>query len=89
MVIGLFWGAVLITPLLLATGNVSFASVSWGDITVMIIMQSFIIGILAMFLFGYAVQSLGAAETAAVRCADPHSCTAGRGAVSGRERKPR
>ena len=88
MVIGLFWGAVLITPLLLATGNVSFASVSWGDITVMIIMQSFIIGILAMFLFGYAVQSLGAAETAAFGALTPHSCTAGRGAVSGRERNP-
>jgi drug/metabolite transporter (DMT)-like permease len=65
MVIGLFWGTLLITPMLLATGNVSFATVNWGDIAVMIVLQSFIIGILAMFLFGYAVQILGAAETAA------------------------
>ena len=71
LVIGLFWGALLVTPLLLATGNVSFAKVSQVDIAVMIVLQSFIIGILAMFLFGYAVQILGAAETAAFGALTP------------------
>jgi drug/metabolite transporter (DMT)-like permease len=71
LVIGLFWGALLVTPLLLATGNVSFATASQVDIAVMIALQSFIIGILAMFLFGYAVQILGAGETAAFGALTP------------------
>jgi len=71
MVIGLFWGTVVCAPLLYATGNVSFATASAGDIAVMIVLQSFIIGILAMFLFGYAVQILGAAESAAFGALTP------------------
>jgi len=71
LVIGLFWGTLLFTPLLIATGNVSFATASQVDILVMIVLQSFIIGILAMFLFGYAVQILGAAETAAFGALTP------------------
>ncbi|MCG6903647.1 MAG: DMT family transporter [Rhodobacter sp.] len=71
LVIGLFWGSLLITPLLLASGNVSFATASLLDIAVMIVLQSFVIGILAMFLFGYAVQILGAAETAAFGALTP------------------
>lgn len=71
LVIGLFWGTLLITPLLLASGNVSFATSGFLDIAVMIVLQSFIIGILAMFLFGYAVQFLGAAETAAFGALTP------------------
>jgi drug/metabolite transporter (DMT)-like permease len=71
LVLGLFWGTIVGTPLLLATGNVSFASASQGDIAVMIVIQSFIIGILAMFLFGYAVRILGAAETAAFGALTP------------------
>ena len=35
------------------------------------VLQSFIIGIAAMFLFGYAVQMLGAAETAAFGALTP------------------
>jgi drug/metabolite transporter (DMT)-like permease len=69
--IGLFWGTLLIIPLLLATGNVTFASTSLVDIAVMIVLQSLIIGILAMVLFGYAVQHLGAAETAAFGALTP------------------
>lgn len=65
LVIGLFWGTLLIIPLLLATGNVAFATASLSDIAVMIAFQSFVIGILAMFLFGYAVRIIGAAEAAA------------------------
>lgn len=71
LVIGLFWGTLIITPFLLATGNVSFSTSSLRDIVVMIVLQSFIIGILAMFLFGYAVQLLGAAETAAFGALTP------------------
>lgn len=71
MVIGLFWGALLFTPILFASGNVSFATASLGDIAVMIVLQSFVIGILAMFLFGYAVQILGAAEAAAFGALTP------------------
>lgn len=71
LVIGLFWGTLLITPLLLATGNISFAAADPRDIVVMIVLQSFIIGILAMILFGYAVQLLGAAETAAFGALTP------------------
>jgi drug/metabolite transporter (DMT)-like permease len=71
LVIGLFWGALLFTPLLLATGNVTFATASLSDIAVMIVFQSFIIGILAMFLFGFAVRMIGAAEAAAFGALTP------------------
>jgi len=71
LTIGLFWGTLLFTPLLFATGNVSFANADLGDIVAMIVLQSFIIAILAMFLFGYAVQILGAAETAAFGALTP------------------
>jgi len=71
LVIGLFWGTLFITPLLLATGNVSFATSDLRDVAVMIVLQSFIIGILAMILFGYAVQLIGAAETAAFGALTP------------------
>jgi len=71
LVIGLFWGTVLITPLLLLSGNVRFATASPSDIVVMIVLQSFVIAILAMFLFGYAVRILGAAETAAFGALTP------------------
>jgi drug/metabolite transporter (DMT)-like permease len=71
LVIGLFWGTLLFTPLLLATGNVTFATASLSDIAVMIVFQSFIIGILAMFLFGFAVRMIGAAEAAAFGALTP------------------
>lgn len=71
LVIGLFWGTLLIAPLMLATGNVSFATASLRDIVVMIILQSFIIAIMAMFLYSYAVQILGAAEAAAFGALTP------------------
>ena len=71
MVIGLFWGAVIIAPLMLATGNVTFAKVTIGDIIIMAIVQSFIIAILATFLFNYAVNNLGAAESGAFGALTP------------------
>ncbi len=71
LVIGLFWGALAITPLLLLSGNVSFATANWGDIAVMMVIQSLIIGILAMVLFSYAVRLLGAAESSAFGALTP------------------
>ena len=71
MVIGVFWGAVLIAPLLLASGNVRFETVTLRDIGIMAVVQSLIIGILATFLFNYAVNQLGAAETGAFGALTP------------------
>lgn len=71
LVIGVFWGAVLVAPALLATGEVTFANASWSDIAAMTVLQGFVIGILAMFLFSYAVKILGAAETSAFGALTP------------------
>ena len=71
LVIGLFWGTLVITPLLFLSGNVSFAKANWGDIAVMMVIQSLIIGILAMVLFSYAVRLLGAAESSAFGALTP------------------
>ena len=71
LVIGLFWGTLIFVPLLLLTGNVRFADANLGEITVMIVLQGFIIGILAMILFNYAVHLLGAAEAAAFGALTP------------------
>ena len=71
LVIGLFWGTLTITPLLLLSGNVSFAMANWGDIVLMMVIQSLIIGILAMVLFSYAVRLLGAAESSAFGALTP------------------
>lgn len=71
LVIGMFWGSVLIVPLLFMTGKVTFQTANLQDIVIMVILQSFIIGITAMFLFGYAVRLLGAAETAAFGALTP------------------
>ena len=65
LVIGTFWGTVFFLPVLFLTGNVSFETVGVQNIIVMIILQSFVMGIFAMLLFSYAVQFLGASETAA------------------------
>ena len=71
LVIGLFWGTLTIIPLLLLTGNVSFATANWGDIGIMVVIQGFIIGILATLSFSYAVKLLGAAESAAFGALTP------------------
>ena len=71
LVIGLFWGTLCATPLLFLTGNVSFVKSDLEDILVMIILQSFVIGILATVLFNYAVQLLGAAESGAFGALTP------------------
>ncbi|MEX0338068.1 MAG: DMT family transporter, partial [Arenibacterium sp.] len=71
LVIGMFWGSIVVVPLLILSGNVTFQAASLQDIVVMSILQSFVIGITAMFLFGYAVRILGAPETAAFGALTP------------------
>ena len=71
LVIGLFWGGLIVTPLLLVSGNVSFTEANWDDIAAMIVVQSFVIGIMATVLFSYAVRLLGAAEFAAFGALTP------------------
>lgn len=71
LVIGLFWGTLTAVPVLVLSGNVSFAGVSWADLWIMLIIQSFIIGILAMVLFSYAVRLLGAAQSSAFGALTP------------------
>ena len=88
LVIGLFWGALLGTPLLVLSGNLGFAGATPGGIIWMIVMQSFVIGILAMFLFGYAVGQLGAAETAAFGALTPILALLGGAAFLGEEVTP-
>ena len=71
LVIGLFWGTLLLVPLLLMSGNVSFHEATWDSIAIMIVIQSLVIGIMAMVLFNYAVRILGAAESAAFGALTP------------------
>jgi len=71
LVIGLFWGGLIVTPLLLVSGNVNFTEANWDDIAAMILVQSFVIGIMATVLFSYAVRLLGAAEFAAFGALTP------------------
>jgi drug/metabolite transporter (DMT)-like permease len=71
LVIGLFWGALLVVPVTLATGNVTFANAEWRDIVMMIFLQSIVIAIFAMVLFSYAVKQLGAPQTAAFGALTP------------------
>ena len=49
----------------------SFATANWGDIGIMVVIQGFIIGILATLSFSYAVKLLGAAESAAFGALTP------------------
>ena len=56
LLIGLFWGTLFITPILLLTGRVNFSDVSAFDIGITIFIQSLIIGILATILFNYGVR---------------------------------
>ncbi|MEE2775001.1 MAG: DMT family transporter [Pseudomonadota bacterium] len=71
LVIGLFWGTLFLTPILLFTGNVKFENIRLADIIVMGLVQSFIIGILATVLYNYSVKLLGAAETGAFGALTP------------------
>lgn len=71
LVISMFWGTLTCVPLMFATGNVTFDQASHRDIGVMIVIQSFVVGILAMLLYSFAVRSLGAAQTGAFGALTP------------------
>ena len=71
LIIGLFWGTLFIVPFLLWSGNVSFSQSNTHEIILMTILQSFIIGISATFLYNFAVQQLGAAESGAFGALTP------------------
>ncbi len=71
LIIGLFWGTLFIVPLLLWSGNVSFSQSNPLEILLMAILQSFIIGISATFLYNFAVKQLGAAESGAFGALTP------------------
>ena len=71
LLIGLFWGTLFITPILLLTGKVNFSEVSAMEIGITIIIQSLIIGILATILFNYGVRLIGASEMGAFGALTP------------------
>ena len=71
LLIGLFWGTLFITPILLLTGKVNFSNVSAFDIGITIFIQSLIIGILATILFNYGVRLIGASEMGAFGALTP------------------
>ena len=71
LLIGLFWGTLFITPILLLTGKVNFSDVSAFDIGITIFIQSLIIGILATILFNYGVRLIGASEMGAFGALTP------------------
>jgi len=71
LVFGLFWGSVIAVPVLIIFGNVTFAKASNFDIISMIFLQGILIAIVAMLLYNFAVQQLGAAQTAAFGALTP------------------
>ena len=71
LLIGLFWGTLFITPILLLTGRVNFSNVSAFDIGITIFIQSLIIGILATILFNYGVRLIGASQMGAFGALTP------------------
>ena len=71
LVIGLFWGALLVGPGLLLTGQVPFERADMSDIFYMLILQGIIIAILALLLFNLAVRLIGAPQAAAFGALTP------------------
>ena len=71
LVFGLFWGTVVVIPMLVLFGDVSFGKASTFDIVSMTVLQGLFIGILAMLLFNFAIRQLGPAQTAAFGALTP------------------
>ena len=71
LVFGLFWGTLVVIPLLLLFGDVSFEKASFFDVFSMIILQGLLIAILAMLLYNFAIRRLGPAQTAAFGALTP------------------
>ena len=71
LVFGLFWGSVIAVPTLIIFGDVTFAKASNFEIMSMIFLQGILIAIVAMLLYNFAVQQLGAPQTAAFGALTP------------------
>ena len=71
LVFGLFWGTVVVAPLLVFFGDVSFKNASALDILSMIFLQGLLIAIFAMLLYNFAIRQLGPAQTAAFGALTP------------------
>ena len=71
LVFGLFWGTVVVAPLLVLFGDVSFEKASAFDIFSMIFLQGLLIAIFAMLLYNFAIRQLGPAQTAAFGALTP------------------
>ena len=71
LVFGLFWGSVIAVPTLIIFGDVSFAKASNFEIMSMIFLQGILIAIVAMLLYNFSVQQLGAPQTAAFGALTP------------------
>ncbi|MEM8729852.1 MAG: DMT family transporter [Pseudomonadota bacterium] len=85
LVIGLFWGTLFGTPLLIMTGELGFVGISWEEILIMAALQGLFVGIIAMFLYGYAVEKLGAAQAGAFGALTPILALVGGGLLLGEE----
>ena len=59
----------------------SFHEATWDSIAIMIVIQSLVIGIMAMVLFNYAVRILGAVESAAFGALTPILALLGGGSI--------
>ena len=71
LVFGLFWGTVVVVPILVLFGDVSFEKASAFDIFSMIFLQGLLIAIFAMLLYNFAIRQLGPAQTAAFGALTP------------------
>ncbi len=71
LVFGLFWGSVIAVPTLIIFGDVTFAKASNFEIMSMIFLQGILIAIVAMLLYNFSVQQLGAPQTAAFGALTP------------------
>ena len=71
LVFGLFWGTIVVIPLLLLLGDISFEKATALDILSMIVLQGLLIAILAMLLYNFAIRQLGPAQTAAFGALTP------------------
>jgi drug/metabolite transporter (DMT)-like permease len=84
LAIGLFWSLVVGLPILLWVG-VPFRGADTQGIVVMGLLQGLLMGVLSLLLYGYAVRTLGAAETGAFGALVPILALVGGAAFLGEE----
>lgn len=84
LAIGMFWPLIFLLPVLLWVG-IPFDGAGVRSILIMAFLQSVLMAILALLLFGYAVRALGAAETGALGALTPILTLIGGAAFLGEE----